>query len=155
MVVLYGLVNCLAYVSRVGCNVEGLNIRPLIAPVNRLIQTGEVWLYGWPPVWLVWIRSNKYSCCLFSKQAKQLSPNKQNRRSAVQWYFPLRSKWVFSDIPRFQLCLGPRPWLLNVLLKRLFVVHLLFFFKYGPFPASFSLFSSFQYTVDSKQMFNI
>ena len=29
------------------------------------------------------------------------------------------------------------------------------FFKNGPFPASFSLFSSFQYTVDSKQMFNI
>ena len=28
-------------------------------------------------------------------------------------------------------------------------------FKNGPFPASFSLFSSFQYTVDSKQMFNI
>ena len=29
------------------------------------------------------------------------------------------------------------------------------FFKNGPFPASFSLFSSFQYTVDSKQLFNI
>ena len=29
------------------------------------------------------------------------------------------------------------------------------FLKNGPFPASFSLFSSFQYTVDSKQMFNI
>ena len=29
------------------------------------------------------------------------------------------------------------------------------FFKNGPFPASFSIFSSFQYTVDSKQMFNI
>ena len=27
--------------------------------------------------------------------------------------------------------------------------------KNGPFPASFSLFLSFQYTVDSKQMFNI
>ena len=27
--------------------------------------------------------------------------------------------------------------------------------KNGPFPASFSLFSSFQYTVDSKQMFDI
>ena len=31
----------------------------------------------------------------------------------------------------------------------------MFFFKNGPFPASFSLFLSFQYTVDSKQMFNI
>ena len=30
-----------------------------------------------------------------------------------------------------------------------------FFKKNGPFPASFSLFSSFQYTVDSKQMFYI
>ena len=30
-----------------------------------------------------------------------------------------------------------------------------FFKKNGPFPASFSLFSSFQYTVDSKQMFDI
>ena len=28
------------------------------------------------------------------------------------------------------------------------------FFKNGPFPVSFSLFLSFQYTVDSKQMFN-
>ena len=30
-----------------------------------------------------------------------------------------------------------------------------FFYKNGPFPASFSLFLSFQYTVDSKQMFDI
>ena len=30
-----------------------------------------------------------------------------------------------------------------------------YFFKNGPFPASFSLFLSFHYTVDSKQMFNI
>ena len=29
------------------------------------------------------------------------------------------------------------------------------FLKNGPFPASFSLFSSFQYTVDSKQMFDM
>ena len=28
-------------------------------------------------------------------------------------------------------------------------------FLNGPFPASFSLFLSFQYTVDSKQMFNV
>ena len=26
-----------------------------------------------------------------------LDPNQSNRRSAVQWYFPLQSKWVFSD----------------------------------------------------------
>ena len=29
---------------------------------------------------------------------KQLNPNQSNRRSAIQWYFPLRSKWVFSDM---------------------------------------------------------
>ena len=27
---------------------------------------------------------------------KLLSPNQSNGRSAVQWYFPLQSKWVFS-----------------------------------------------------------
>ena len=27
---------------------------------------------------------------------KQLNPNQSNRRSAVQWYFPLQSNWVFS-----------------------------------------------------------
>ena len=31
-----------------------------------------------------------------STQTKKLNPNQSNRRSAVQWYFPLRSKWVFS-----------------------------------------------------------
>ena len=34
-------------------------------------------------------------------------------------------------------------------------LHIGKFFLNGPNPASFSLFSSFQYTVDSKQMFNI
>ena len=29
---------------------------------------------------------------------KQLNPNQTNRRSAVQWYFHLRSKWVFSGL---------------------------------------------------------
>ena len=29
---------------------------------------------------------------------KQLNPNQSNRRSAVQWYFPLHSKWVFSAL---------------------------------------------------------
>ena len=27
---------------------------------------------------------------------KQLNPNQSNRRSAIQWYFPLQSEWVFS-----------------------------------------------------------
>ena len=35
------------------------------------------------------------------------------------------------------------------------IAGLSFFFKNGPNPASFSLFSSFQYTVDSEQMFNV
>ena len=28
---------------------------------------------------------------------KQLNPNQSNRRSAIQWYFPLWIKWVFSE----------------------------------------------------------
>ena len=37
------------------------------------------------------------------------------------------------------------------------IIHLMMyvFVLNGPFPPSFSLFSSFQYTVDSKKMFNI
>ena len=34
-------------------------------------------------------------------------------------------------------------------------IQLKVFLKNWPFPASFSLFSSFQYTVDSKQMYNV
>ena len=60
-----------------------------------------------------WLRKGKYQCTtdlLFDwsgfgqtrksvysfNSTKQLNPNQSNRRSAVQWYFPLRSKWVFS-----------------------------------------------------------
>ncbi len=48
----------------------------------------EVSLYHWPPVWLVWIN-------LFCKQKQKMSvviqliPNQSNRRSTIQWYFPL------------------------------------------------------------------
>ena len=35
-------------------------------------------------------------CLSNSTQAKQLNPSQSNRRSAVQWYFLLQSKWVFS-----------------------------------------------------------
>ena len=38
--------------------------------------------------------------------------------------------------------------------NQFFILRIILFFN-GPFPASFSLFSSFQYTVDSIQMFNI
>ncbi len=49
---------------------------------------GEVSLYRWPPVWLVWnqLHDNWQFSFLF---AKQIHPNRSNRRSTVQWYFPL------------------------------------------------------------------
>ena len=31
-----------------------------------------------------------------STQAKQLNPNRSNRRPAIEWYFPLWSNWVYS-----------------------------------------------------------
>ena len=39
---------------------------------------------------------------------KQLNPNQSNRTSAVQWYFPLRSKWVFSGrrMPKWRMQLN-------------------------------------------------
>jgi len=48
----------------------------------------EVLLYWWPPVWLVWNQPYDYWQFLFLF-AKQISPNQSNRRSMVQWYFPL------------------------------------------------------------------
>jgi len=52
------------------------------------ILKGEVSLYHWPPVWLVWnlLYDNWHFFILF---AKQTNPNQSNRRSTVQWYFPL------------------------------------------------------------------
>jgi len=47
------------------------------------ILKGEVSLYHWPPVWLVWIQLYDYWQFLF----KQTNPNQSNRRSMVQWYF--------------------------------------------------------------------
>jgi len=49
---------------------------------------GEVSLYCWPPVWLVWNQLYDYWQFLFLF-AKQTNPNQSNRRSMVQWYFPL------------------------------------------------------------------
>ncbi len=49
---------------------------------------GEVSLYCWPPVWLVWNLLYDYWQFLFLF-AKQAYPNQSNRRSMVQWYFPL------------------------------------------------------------------
>ncbi len=52
------------------------------------ILKGEVSLYCWPPVWLVWnqLYENWQFLLLF---AKQTNPNLSNRRSTVQWYLPL------------------------------------------------------------------
>ena len=38
-----------------------------------------------------------------STQAKKLNPSQSNRRSSVQWYSPLRSKWVFYALPIVKL----------------------------------------------------
>jgi len=52
------------------------------------ILKGKVSLYCWPPVWLVWNQpyDNWQFLFLF---AKQTNINQSNRRSTVQWYFPL------------------------------------------------------------------
>jgi hypothetical protein len=52
------------------------------------ILKGEVLLYRWPPVWLVWnqLYDNWQFLFLF---AKQTNLNRSNRRSMVQWYFHL------------------------------------------------------------------
>ncbi len=55
---------------------------------NQGILKGEVSLYHWPPVWQVWNPLYDYSQFLFLF-AKQTNPNQSNRRSTVQWYFPL------------------------------------------------------------------
>ncbi len=57
--------------------------------INSLSRNtrGEVSMYYWPPVWLVWNRlyDNWQFLFLFTKQTK---PNHSNRRWTVQWYFP-------------------------------------------------------------------
>jgi len=53
------------------------------------ILKGEVSLYSWPPVLLVWnqLYGNWQFLFLFSKQTH---PNQSNGGSTVQWYFPLK-----------------------------------------------------------------
>jgi hypothetical protein len=57
-------------------------------PKDQGILKWKISLYGWPPVWLVWnqLDDNWQVLFLFAKQA---NPNRSNRRSVVQWYFPL------------------------------------------------------------------
>jgi len=56
--------------------------------LNQGILKGEVSLYRWPPVCLVWnqLHYNRPFLFLFAKQANL---NRSNRRSMLQWYFPL------------------------------------------------------------------
>ena len=45
----------------------------------------------------VWFRFSYFACVeLETFLLVCLNPNQSNRRSAVQWYFPLQSNWVFS-----------------------------------------------------------
>jgi len=71
--------HCLSCQVRIGQSVALLT--------NQGILKGDVSLYGWPPVWLVWnqLYDNWQFLFLFAKQA---NPNRSNRRSMVQWYFP-------------------------------------------------------------------
>ncbi len=59
-----------------------------IQTLDQGILKEEVSLYHWPPVWLVWNQLNDNWQLLFLF-AKQTIPNQSNRRSMVQWYFPL------------------------------------------------------------------
>ena len=87
-------------------------------------------------------------------------------------FFPKRPSLVLNEKPSLvtsPISYSPTYWATYSRLDRirrsslswiLWINHLInlcfhCFFLNGPFPASFSLFSSFRYTVDSKQMFNI
>ncbi len=59
-----------------------------IVAVSREQLKGEVSLYRWPPVWLVW-NQLYYNWQFLFLFAKQTNPNRSNRRSTVQWHFPL------------------------------------------------------------------
>ncbi len=66
-----------------------------IGLLTQGILKGEVSLYHWPPVWLVWnqLYDNWQFLFLFSKQT---NPNQSNWRSIVQWYFPLQFSLTYS-----------------------------------------------------------
>ncbi len=74
------------------------------------ILKGEVSLYHWPPVWLVWNKlyvNWHYFLFLF---AKQTNPNQSNRRSMVQWYryfsIPWKGQWCQTlKIKKLRACL--------------------------------------------------
>jgi hypothetical protein len=67
---------------------EKLRHRYLENDYNQGILKVVVSLYHWPPVWLIW--NQLYDNCQFLFLfAKQTNPNQSNRRSMVQWFFPL------------------------------------------------------------------
>jgi hypothetical protein len=75
---------------------------------NQGILKGEVSLYHWPPVWLVWnqLYENWQFLFLF---AKQTNPNQSNGRSTVQWYFPLKYCLdKHSSFPRHEIIYGSK-----------------------------------------------
>ncbi len=53
----------------------------------QVIQKGEVSLYHWTPLWLVWNQLYDKWQYLFLF-ATWTTPNQSNTRSRVQWYFP-------------------------------------------------------------------
>ncbi len=70
-----------------------LGYLPTAFALSAIVQSGEVSLYHWPPVWLVWnqLYDNWQFLFLFIKQA---NPNQSNRRSTVHWYFPRQCSLV-------------------------------------------------------------
>ena len=46
-----------------------------------------------------WLGFSWFDCVELDRDLQVwLNPNQSNRRSAVQWYFPFQSKWVFSAV---------------------------------------------------------
>ena len=70
----------------------GWRLRLPIPPrENSLISLGEETVsQGNNHSWVIGFRSSVST-------SKKLNNNQSNRRSAVQWYFPLQCKWVFSS----------------------------------------------------------
>ena len=63
---------------------------------HSLTSLKEVSLYGWPL--FDWLGFSWFAYVELDRDLQVWSnPNQSNMRSAVQWCFPLRSKWVFSN----------------------------------------------------------
>jgi hypothetical protein len=81
--------------------------------MGKGILKGEVSQHRWPPVWLVWNQLFDNGQFLFLC-AVQTNPNQSNRRSKVQWYFPLLCSCMgitaLHNIKRFVLS-APLSWI--------------------------------------------